>query len=139
MPVFLLDTNHVSFYEQKHALVSARIDALPRVDFAISPISFQEVLAGRFATIARLRGGPKLIWAYHHLIQSWATLNAFPIVAYETNADAEFQRLLKLRTGVGAHDLQIAAIAITDNLIVLTNNKKDFSRIPGVRFTDWSV
>jgi tRNA(fMet)-specific endonuclease VapC len=38
---------------------------------------------------------------------------------------------------IGERDLLIAAIATTHNLIVVTHNSVDFSRVPGLRCEDW--
>ena len=39
---------------------------------------------------------------------------------------------------VGSQDCRVAASAIASGMIVITVNRKDFSRIPGVQFEDWS-
>jgi tRNA(fMet)-specific endonuclease VapC len=38
---------------------------------------------------------------------------------------------------IGANDLLIAAIAIANNLIVVTNNVREFSRVVGLAYEDW--
>lgn len=38
---------------------------------------------------------------------------------------------------VGPYDLQIAAQAISRNLILVTNNLKEFERIPGLKTENW--
>jgi len=38
---------------------------------------------------------------------------------------------------VGVADLQIAAIALSKGLIVVTHNTKEFSRVPGLTIEDW--
>jgi tRNA(fMet)-specific endonuclease VapC len=42
-------------------------------------------------------------------------------------------------TSIGAYDLQIAAIALVNNLILVTHNVREFSRVDGLRFEDWEV
>ena len=39
---------------------------------------------------------------------------------------------------IGAYDLLIAAHAISENLVLVTNNTKEFDRIPILALTDWS-
>jgi tRNA(fMet)-specific endonuclease VapC len=39
---------------------------------------------------------------------------------------------------IGAMDLRIAAIAITQNAILLTQNLKDFTDIQDLKVEDWS-
>lgn len=38
---------------------------------------------------------------------------------------------------IGPYDLQIASIALANNLILVTHNKKEFSRIQGLEIEDW--
>jgi len=40
-------------------------------------------------------------------------------------------------TPIGPYDLQIGAIALADNLTLVTHNVKEFSRIPGLVIEDW--
>ena len=39
---------------------------------------------------------------------------------------------------IGAMDMMIAAHALSLDLTVVTNNTKEFSRVPGLRVEDWS-
>jgi len=38
---------------------------------------------------------------------------------------------------IGAYDLLIAAHALSENLILVTNNVNEFSRIPGLPLQNW--
>ena len=40
---------------------------------------------------------------------------------------------------VGPHDLQIAGIALANNLTLITHNTSEFSRITGLRIEDWEL
>ena len=40
-------------------------------------------------------------------------------------------------TPIGAYDLQIAAIALANNLILVTHNTKEFTRISQLQVEDW--
>ena len=45
---------------------------------------------------------------------------------------------LKARgTPIGAYDLQIAAIALVNNLVLVTHNTREFARIPELELEDW--
>jgi tRNA(fMet)-specific endonuclease VapC len=46
-------------------------------------------------------------------------------------------QLAILGTPIGPYDLQIAGIALSNNLILVTHNTKEFSRITGLRIEDW--
>jgi tRNA(fMet)-specific endonuclease VapC len=47
--------------------------------------------------------------------------------------------LERLGTLVGIHDMLIAAIALANDLIIVTHNVKEFQRIKGLKIEDWEV
>jgi tRNA(fMet)-specific endonuclease VapC len=48
-------------------------------------------------------------------------------------------QLEKKGTPIGAYDLQIAAIAISNDLTLVTHNTREFSRIPELKLEDWEA
>jgi len=40
---------------------------------------------------------------------------------------------------IGPHDLMIAAIALANGLILVTNNLREFERIPNLSCENWTV
>jgi len=46
-------------------------------------------------------------------------------------------KLEKAGTPIGAYDLMIASVALAHNLILITHNVKEFSRIAELRIEDW--
>ncbi len=42
-------------------------------------------------------------------------------------------------TPIGPNDFQIAAIALTHNLILVTHNTREFSRVSGLVIEDWEL
>jgi tRNA(fMet)-specific endonuclease VapC len=40
---------------------------------------------------------------------------------------------------IGPHDLQIAAIALQHGLILVTHNRSEFNRVPGLQVDDWEA
>ncbi len=43
----------------------------------------------------------------------------------------------KMGTPIGSYDLQIAAIALANNLILVTHNTREFERVEGLKLEDW--
>ena len=67
--------------------------------------------------------------------------SAFDIVDFN-DSDAEVFGLLRAELEqrgqvIGPYDMQIAAQALTRNLILVTNNTDEFSRIPNLRLENW--
>lgn len=48
-------------------------------------------------------------------------------------------RLEASGTPIGPNDLQIAAIALANDLILVTHNTREFSRVEGLRLEDWEL
>lgn len=55
MPIYLLDTDHLTLIQRGESKVSARYLATPREERVASVISFQEQMRGRLAVINKLR------------------------------------------------------------------------------------
>jgi len=139
MPQFLFDTDHLTFYQHRHLPLIQRLALHPADAVAICPINIEEIMRGRLAVVARVLKGAKHVQAYAHLVDDEAMFRLFPLVLFDAASESLFQQLRAARLRVGTLDLKIAAIALTNGLTVLTRNRNDFGRVPGLTFADWSV
>ncbi|OUC15444.1 MAG: VapC toxin family PIN domain ribonuclease [Alkalinema sp. CACIAM 70d] len=48
-------------------------------------------------------------------------------------------QLASLGTPIGVCDLQIASIALSNDLILVTHNTQEFSRVEGLQIEDWQM
>jgi tRNA(fMet)-specific endonuclease VapC len=48
-------------------------------------------------------------------------------------------RLASAGTPIGSYDLLIAAIALVNNLTLVTHNTREFERVEGLQLEDWEV
>ena len=67
----------------------------------------------------------------------------FEVLPYDENASicyGEIRSQLESRgNSVGPLDLLIAAHALSGNLILVTNNEKEFKRIESLKLENWSI
>jgi len=67
-------------------------------------------------------------------------INSLP---FDGNAAREFGEIraypARQGTPIGPYDLQIAAIAKVHDLILVTHNTREFSRVLGLRVEDWQL
>ncbi len=136
MPRYLLDTDHLTLFEHGHPSVIQRVRSHTGT-VRISVVTVYEILRGRLAKIGAARDRPSRISAYRGLAESLIDFSRFPNVPYDQSAEDEFQQLRSIR--IGTQDLQIASIALANQLIVVTRNRRDFARVPGLTIEDWSV
>ena len=68
-------------------------------------------------------------------------LSAMTILPFDTQSARQFGRLKAHLEKVGMKlpdaDLQIAAIALTQSVVLATHNQKHFKRVPGLALEDW--
>jgi tRNA(fMet)-specific endonuclease VapC len=70
-------------------------------------------------------------------------LNQFPSLPFDdkaADAAANIRNdLASARTTLGPNDLLIAAIAVSSNLVLVTHNTGEFSRVGGLKWEDWEI
>ncbi|WP_457562603.1 type II toxin-antitoxin system tRNA(fMet)-specific endonuclease VapC [Caminibacter pacificus] len=69
-------------------------------------------------------------------------LSPLTILEYEENASKAYgkirSKLEKKGKVIGSMDLLIAAHALSQNIILISNNVKEFKRIPGLNLENWA-
>jgi tRNA(fMet)-specific endonuclease VapC len=129
---YLLDTNAWIHYLKGMAPLVARIRSTPAGEIAVCSVVRGELLHG-----ARKYGNADAREA--RVIQTLAPFISLP---YDDAAAHEYARIRDQleREGqiIGPYDLQIAAIARSLDLILVSSNR-EFSRVKGLSVEDWST
>jgi tRNA(fMet)-specific endonuclease VapC len=136
---FLLDTDHLTLFQHGHPPLLQRLAAQAPGAVGLAVVTVEESLRGRLAALAHAPDGGARIARYAQLLDSLQLFQQFPLVGFDQAAENYLQQLRALRLRVGTQDLKIAAIALAKNLILVTRNRRDFGRIPGLVVDDWSV
>jgi len=130
--IYLLDTNTcVRYLNGRAPQIQERLLSVADADIAISTITMGEMFYGSSKS-----NDPK---------RSRAKQDAFFIrftqLVYDEIVADEFGRirnyLEKQGTPIGPYDLQIAAVAVVHNLILVTHNTRECRRIPWLIIEDW--
>jgi tRNA(fMet)-specific endonuclease VapC len=90
------------------------------------------------AHLARAQDGLTRIRRSAQLVTTVQLFHRFPLLPFDQAAENQFQQLRGLRLRIGTQDLKIAAIALANQLVLLTRNRHDFARVPGLMLDDWS-
>jgi len=130
-PRYLLDTNILS--ELVRHPQGAIAQAITRV--GENAVCTSIIVASELRFGAAKRNAPRLA------AQVEAILTAIEVRPFETPADHEYARLrLHLEqagTPIGPNDMLIAAHALAIESILVTANKGEFSRVPGLTVENW--
>jgi tRNA(fMet)-specific endonuclease VapC len=140
---FLFDTDHISILQRRSGpewnRLSARMAMHSQADLAFSIVSFHEQALGCHTFLARARTTQELIRGYEILdgiLQSFLVARVLP---FDAPAAGVYSNLRSQRLRAGSMDLRIASIALTNGLTVLTRNRRDFGRVPGLVIDDWTA
>ena len=130
--MYLLDTNICIYIINKSPKqVVDRVKKLKVHQVKLSSISLAELEYGVSKSSSREKNRKALI----------LFASAFDIVSFNDN-DAEVYGLIRAELKkkghvIGPYDMQIAAQAITRDLILVTNNTEEFARIPNLKLENW--
>src|SRR6476620_8710280 len=123
----LIDTSVLIDAERRNNTLS---QTLGRDDRAISVITASELLHG----VHRTRSGAARNRRAAFVEQLLSAVEALPITLAAARIHAEIWTELKANGNlIGAHDLWIAATALSHGMGVATANARDFERVPGLR------
>lgn len=129
---YLIDTNICIYIMNNHPPeVLNRFKRVGVGDVGISSITVSELYYGACKS-TKIRQSIKRLEEF---------LYPFEILTYDENASREYGKirshLEKKGQVIGPLDMLIAAHALSNNLIVITNNSKEFKRIDSLQVENW--
>lgn len=129
----LLDTNIcIAFLRKGSALVARRMSAAGAEQLCISSVTAGELYTG--AIKSNRRAGIDELEIF---------LSSINTLSFDSEAARVYgilrSALERRGNSIGPLDLLIAAHAATIDATLVTNNVREFSRVPGLRVEDWMV
>lgn len=129
---YLLDTN-ICIYalKNRYPQVLESIESIEPTNIFLSAITMSELEYGAYKSLYPERN--RIIFLSFSL--------SYKILSFNEK-DANYfgkirAQLEKKGTPIGAYDMQIAAQALSRNLILVTNNVKEFQRVKGLQIENW--
>ncbi|WP_008318274.1 type II toxin-antitoxin system tRNA(fMet)-specific endonuclease VapC [Leptolyngbya sp. PCC 6406] len=131
---YLLDTNVcVVYLNGRSSSVRDRLLDTPAEEIAVCSVVKAELFYGAFRST-----NPK-----RTLERQQTFLSRFVSLPFQDEAAllaGEIRaKLASIGTPIGSYDLQIAAIAVANNLTLVTHNTREFERANGLKVEDWEV
>lgn len=129
---YLLDTNTcIRYLNQRSERVTARFKAEDERNIVICSIVRAELYFGALKSQT-----PDIT-----MTKQRAFAERFVSLPFDDAAAEHYARiradLSRMGTPIGPNDLLIAAIALSRDLILVTHNVREFSRIQGIKIEDW--
>jgi tRNA(fMet)-specific endonuclease VapC len=137
--LWILDTDHFSLLQRGQETIVKRLYKIKASEIAITIITAEEQMRGRLNVIRRSNTSIELALAYQRLGNLLEDLNTINVQNFTTEASTIYDELVRQKIRIGTQDLRIAAIALAIKGIVVTRNRRDFEKVPGLLWEDWTV
>ncbi|MGH9430060.1 MAG: type II toxin-antitoxin system tRNA(fMet)-specific endonuclease VapC [Terriglobia bacterium] len=130
---YLLDTDICIYIaRQRPVSVLAHLRRLHPGDVGMSAVTYLELAYGAWKS-RQIESNLESIEQLRALI---------PVLPLNAEVGSHYGRLRadleKKGSPIGAYDLLIAAHALSEDLTLVTNNVREFSRVPSLRVEDWA-
>jgi tRNA(fMet)-specific endonuclease VapC len=131
--IYLPDTNAwIAYVNPGDSLVKSSFRAHRPADIAFCSVVKAELIYGAYRSTRRADN-----------LRLLATLfQQFESLPFDDAAAERYGRvradLAAQGTPIGPNDLMIAAIALVNNLILVTHNTREFARVAGLTLEDWT-
>ncbi len=131
---YILDTNVcIQLIKGRLPSIKEKAQSISNHQILIPAIVRYELFVGAYKSPDR----EKAIKTVRHFISSFQTI---PLSDEIAEKGAEIRANLEsLGTPIGPYDILIAATAISAALTLVTNNVKEFSRVPRLNLEDWQA
>lgn len=139
MTLFVLDTDHLSLYQRGLEPLLSRLLSHPPDELAITIVTLEEQLRGRLAQVRKATTAARLVESYRWLGETFDQLSRLPVLDFDESAATFYDRLAPQKLRIGTQDLRIAAVVLSRGGVLLTRNRQDFARVPGLQLDDWTI
>ncbi len=117
-----------------------RVAAIPAHEQAVPVIVIEEIIRGRLNVVRQAEAGRSrvsIVHAYGLFEETFRDFRRIHILSYTAQAEARYQQWLQQGIRLATHDLRIAAICVAHDARLISRNRQDFERVPGLMVEFW--
>jgi tRNA(fMet)-specific endonuclease VapC len=117
-----------------------RASTIPVHQQAVPIIVIEEILRGRLNVIRQAEAGKSSISldrAYELFEETIRDVRRLQILSYTADAEMLYQQWRQQGIRLSTHDLRIAAICMVHGASLISRNRRDFERVPGLAVEFW--
>jgi tRNA(fMet)-specific endonuclease VapC len=123
-----------------NARYAVRAAAIPLHEQAVPVIVIEEIMRGRLNIIRQAEAGRatiSLAHAYQLFEDTFTDFQRLHILSYTPQAESRYQEWRQQGIRLATHDLRIAAICVVHAARLISRNRRDFERVPGLVTEFW--
>lgn len=135
------DTDVISEVSFGNVAFVARARTIPVNDQALPVPVVEELVRGRLNQIRQAESGQRhvdLVRAYELFERLLHDIKPFRLLPFDLAAETVFSRIRRQKIRIGTLDLRIAATCLAQGAKLVTRNRSDFQRIPGLDVEFWA-
>ncbi len=117
-----------------------RVIAIPENEQAVPIIVVEEIIRGRLKIIRQAEAQQTKISierAYELFESSLEDFRFVRVLSYTTQAEQCYRQWRQQGIRISTHDLRIAAICVSYSAVLVSRNRRDFGRVPGLQVDFW--
>ncbi|MBE2272501.1 MAG: type II toxin-antitoxin system VapC family toxin [Anaerolinea sp.] len=132
--IYLLDTNTcIRHLNRRSPSITARLHAVDEAEIAVCSVVKAELYLGAMKSQT-----PEITMS-----KQQAFVERFVSLPFNDKAAMHYARIraaLEIAgKSIGSNDLMIAAIALANDLTLITHNTREFGRVTGLKIEDWEA
>jgi tRNA(fMet)-specific endonuclease VapC len=134
------DTDVVSHFLMGTVAIAERVVSIPRDEQTVPIVVLEEIARGRLNIIRQAQQGKGRITidvAYERFQKTLEDIRPFKILPYTSQAEVLFREWKKQKIRGDPLDLRIAAICVSHAVRLISRNRRDFEKIPGLLTEFW--
>lgn len=128
---YLLDTNTLIYYFKGLGNVKERLLVCQPSEIVLSSVVYYELQVGILKSTS-----PQKRIAQLAILKNQVHWLDFDEKSAEATAQVRVD-LERIGKPIGSHDVQIAGMAVANDLILVTHNTGEFGRVSGLKLEDW--
>ena len=135
------DTDVLSLILLGHEPTVKRASAIPLSEQFVPIIAIEEILRGRLNAVRQAESGQgklDLSSSYRFLELTISAFRGLNMLSHSSAAETLLQKWRQQRIRGSSHDLRIAAICVNHGATLVSRNRRDFERVPGLTVEFWS-
>jgi tRNA(fMet)-specific endonuclease VapC len=141
--LYLLDTDHMTFLQLQDGsewqAIQRHLQRVGQSEVGVSVVSYHEQINGIQTKLNQAKTPTDLIPWYRRMLEMFDLYSTMNVLAFDGGSVA-FVNLIKqaCKDAVKPMDRRIAAIALANDLTLVTRNRSDFEKVPNLKIEDWT-